>query len=230
MSRFELHALLVGAAALVVASALAPSAQADVINYSLGTGNSSLSGFTGPFADVTINRTSSTTAVITFTADSNSLDTYLMGGAQAVDVNVNAATFMVTPPIGTNGLAGFSTPGPYTVSGGTNADGFGSFNLNIDSFDGFTHSARSITFGLTDTSGTWGDAADVLAGNSLGNFAAAHIFVCAAPVTSCTASSSNPVTGFAAVPGPVVGAGLPGLVGACGCLLMLARRRSNRFA
>jgi hypothetical protein len=36
--------------------------------------------------------------------------------------------------------------------------------------------------------------------------------------------------GFAPVPGPLVGAGLPGLVAACGALLALARRRRNASA
>jgi len=33
-----------------------------------------------------------------------------------------------------------------------------------------------------------------------------------------------------AVPGPIVGAGLPGLVVACGALIALARRRRQRIA
>jgi hypothetical protein len=45
------------------------------------------------------------------------------------------------------------------------------------------------------------------------------------------ASSSIMANGFSvtAVPGPMVGAGLPGLVVACGGLLALARRRYRRW-
>jgi hypothetical protein len=62
--------------------------------------------------------------------------------------------------------------------------------------------------------------------------------------SSCTdtafffADIFSPITGntglvdatLAAVPGPVAGAGLPGLVAACGGLIALARRRRQRIA
>jgi hypothetical protein len=71
---------------------------------------------------------------------------------------------------------------------------FGLFNLTINSFDGYTHSSDSITFTVTNTSGTWGSDADVLAFNADGFDAAAHIFITTFPAN---ASGSAIVTGFA---------------------------------
>jgi hypothetical protein len=68
----------------------------------------------------------------------------------------------------------------------------------MNSFDGFTHSSSTITFTLTNTSGTWGSAGDVLIANADGFDAAAHIFVTTSPAN---ASNSALATGFAAETG-----------------------------
>src|SRR5262249_16210023 len=42
--------------------------------------------------------------------------------------------------------------------------------------------------------------------------------------------TSNMTNAFSVIPGPIAGAGLPGLVAACGGLLALARRRRRKTA
>jgi hypothetical protein len=74
------------------------------------------------------------------------------------------------------------------------------FNLTVNSFDGFTHSSDQIIVSLTSTSGGWASAMAVLTANSLGNLAAAHIFVTTSPAD---ASNSALATGFASGVGAV---------------------------
>jgi hypothetical protein len=173
-------------------------ASADTFGFDITTGNSALSGFSGPYAHVEIDLTSSTTATITFTSDVTAGNIFLFGGNGAVAVNVNATTWTLSPVTGTNAGTGF-TPGPLSDGGANQEDGFGNFNQTIDSFDGFTHSSDTVTFTLTDTSGTWADAQHVLVNNNGGangtGFAAAiHGFVTTFPAD---ANNSVLATGYA---------------------------------
>ena len=60
--------------------------------------------------------------------------------------------------------------------------------------------------------------------NSGGYYFAADLYGTGGNAGSVAATST------VAVPAPVVGAGLPGLIGACGALLAFARRRRSRYA
>jgi PEP-CTERM motif len=223
-------------AAIFVLSATA--AKADSITYSLSQGNTSLSPYPGPYGQVTVTLTSTTTATITFDSCgpdgddvcSNSSYLFVMGGANAAGVNVNSTSWTLGPVSGSNSEPGF-TPGPWSdgglwVGGGS----FGSFNQTVTSFDGFKHSSTEISFTLTNDSGTWASASDVLTANADGNLAEMHGFVCTDTTQSdCT---SVIVTGYASnaggspVPEPasiaLFGSGLMTLAG------MIRRRRQTK--
>jgi hypothetical protein len=189
-----------GVFAMAAALGSASIARADTISFDIGSLN--LAGpFPGPYEHVVVDRTSSTTATITFTSLTNGGFIYLMGDGGTVGVNVNAATWTLGPITGSNSGTGFTLGGPFSDGGSGNEDGFGSFNQTINTFDGFTHSSDTISFTLTDTSGTWASAANVLTPNSQGFEAAAHVFITSSPAN---ASNGAIVTGFAAgsVPEP----------------------------
>lgn len=82
-------------------------------------------------------------------------------------------------------------------AGTPKCDGFGSFNPSIDAFDGFTHTATEVVVKLTDNSGTWATAADVLAANVNGSTAAIHGFACSTSGAGCTSSTGAYATGYA---------------------------------
>ena len=173
----------------------ATPALADAVTSSLDTGNSAISGIPGPYGSVMIDLTSGTMATITFTADSG----FLFGGENVVDANINAASWTISGLTGT-ALSGFSGP-DLSNTGSGNVDGFGVLNQTFKEFDGFTWALNSVSFIVTDTSGTWANAASVLTANGSGFDAAAHIFVCGNGGTAqgpCVAGNGALVTGFAA--------------------------------
>ncbi len=170
------------AAALLLTLLGITPAWADSIGFDIIVPNAALVPFPSPYAHVDVNRTSATSAIITFTGGSAGGFTYAFGAANAVDVNVNATTFTV-------GVPSVATLGPTAGSG--NVSSFGTFNVTLDNFDGFTSRFSTANFGLTNTSGTWASAANVLTANGDGFSVAAHIF---ASATNCDGAC---VTGFA---------------------------------
>jgi hypothetical protein len=198
-------------------------ARADTFGFTLSVGNPAISGFPGPYASVLVDRTSTTTATIIFSSRTNSGNIYLMGDGSSVAVNVNATSWTLNAIAGSNAGTGF-TPGPFSDGGSGNVDGFGVLNQTINSFDGFTHSSDFIQFSLTNTSGTWATAAQVLVANSQGVFAAAHIFVTPFPANAANGAIA---TGFAAngggVPTPDGGTTVMLLGAALGALGMARR-------
>jgi hypothetical protein len=116
-------------------------------------------------------------------------------------------------------------------TGNFNGDGTGNFTFGIDCTElagGATcgqGGANALPVGSTlSFSVANATIADLTALNNAGNFAVADI-LCGPNFPGC-AGNTGPVD----VPGPILGAGLPGLVAACGGLLALARRRRQKIA
>jgi hypothetical protein len=111
------------------------------------------------------------------------------------------------------------------------SDGMGAFQYGLD-FNGSTGTVsadlifRLTATGLTENSFVLGGASG-LTGHPQFYFAAD---ICTPNSAGACGGSTGLVGATAAVPGPIAGAGLPGLVAACSGLLVLARRRRQRIA
>jgi hypothetical protein len=189
--------ILAGVAALGAVALIAPPASADIITSSLTVSDGTLGP--GPFGTVQINRTSSTMAMITYTTASG----FTFGDGSAIDANVNAASFSVS------GATANCTSCTLTVvnpPGTSNVDGLGTFNLtttvgNFSPTSDFTVGS----FTVTDLSGTWASASQVLAFNSGGGNCPLG---CDAGAHARNETSGNTAFVGETVPAPVIGHGL----------------------
>ena len=176
------------ASALALTFGTAASALTTFSLTSLNTG-----GFPAPYGSVAVDLLSSTTASITFTAGSATGFNYFFIDSSAADVNVNATSWTISS-LFTNGLNG----AVLTDGGSGNVDGWGIFNQTTNQTDGYNDRATSISYLLTDTSGTWASSDNVLIANGSGHTVAAHIAVCTLSTNpTCASDPGAAFTGFA---------------------------------
>jgi hypothetical protein len=197
-----------------------------ILNVSDQTATGATNGTT--FGDVCINLAGQT-ATITFTAANN----YQFLDSSITGVQVNASSFseaFVSEAPGTN--TGPSGDFP-KVDLNQNVNGYGTFNLTWDNFDGAANAENTFVFTVTNTSGTpWASAADVITPNLQGFDAEAHVICLAGSGCEAAGTGGVPLTFFVAegegtiVPEPrFYGLLLVGLMGLIG--VMLRRRRAQ---
>ena len=218
---------LVAAAAVIAMTFPVAAANAVVLDstdITISVPNAALSGYAGPYANVHIDLTSSTTADVSFTSLINGGYLHMMGDGGTADLNVNGS-YTFGPVTESNSVAGFTPSFKSNTPG--NLSSFGIFDLSLDTNGGFTQAATTMSFTLTDTGAPWSAAAGVLTPNNDGFVAGVHAFACNEP--GCSATTPAAVSGFAAngdpSPAPIPESETLALLGSALVVFGMVRRR-----
>jgi hypothetical protein len=154
---------------------------------------------------------------------------FIMFGNGTLALQVNSTGFDIVG--GTAGITGSPNISGYTVAfPGAQADGFGKFDLTIDSTDGPNDGTAFLAFSLVNNAGTWANVSSVLAANGSGYDAAMQIAICEDSGECGGAGfAAEPFTSGHIVPQPAPEPGMLSLLG-IGLLAMGSRVLRRRKA
>jgi hypothetical protein len=207
------------AAVLLAGAAITSPASADLFNFTVSDGHG-----TGPFGTVTTTDLGGGTVKVEIDMTPNYI---IEGGGDAHHALTFSTSLEGQITLLTSGFTvlDYTSPASYTN------DPFKFFTWAIDGVGCEPAGEGGCGYTLDFTISNFGSfipATQPFGGQSI--FAAIDIFQLSTEQTFVVGLGVNPTPGqFSAVPGPIVGAGLPGLVAACMAMYGLARRRRRKL-